>query len=372
MRKTFFLLFLFLFTFGCEETNVEPPAESTCLNNSALDVISTRDFKMGFSSWNFGPNEADVNATYQFIEANADIYSEQIDNYIPWNAWINNTALPADFVDNIAFRVTKRATNQQLLLSVSLLNMDRSDLLEDVDGSIPNYTSLNDVVIEDAYFKHLEFLITQFNPTYLVMAMEVNELKIHSETKWNEYKLLMTNIKNRIKAIYPNLPLSESITLHNWFKPEVNNPAEFITEISQYINQTSDFAAISYYPFFKGQHTKVDFQQAFDFLHANTAIPIAFVETAHLAENLEVASFNLFIKSDVCEQKEYLETLLLNAHKHDYNFVIWWAFRDYDALWETFPPEFQDIGKLWRDTGLLDENGNERPSYEVWEEVLNK
>jgi len=280
--------------------------------------------------------------------------------------------LPEEFINEINNRVSKKLSNHKLLLSVSLLNTDRSDLLEDYDGTIPNYSSLNDTNIENAYFKHLEYLISRFNPDYLVIAMEVNELKLKSETKWAEYKILMNNIRNRIKDTYQNLPLSESITLHNWFKPEVTNQTDFISEISNYVNQNLDFAAISYYPFFKGQHTKTEFQQAFDFLHSKVTIPISIVETAHLAEDLNIVSFNLNIKSDVCEQKDYLETLLLNAYNQNYKFIIWWSYRDYDKLWETFPAEYKDIGKLWRDTGLLDENGTERPSLTIWKEILEK
>jgi hypothetical protein len=56
----------------------------------------------------------------------------------------------------------------------------------------------------------------------------------------------------------------------------------------------------------------------------------------------------------------------------DYEFIIWWAHRDFDALWETFPPELRDLGQLWRDTGLLDESGNERQAFLLWSEQLNR
>lgn len=365
------LSFLFLLS-SCDKVNNNVMNPITCESDHSTDVITSRSFKMGFSTWNFGPNEADRVATYQFIASNADIYSEQIEYKIPWKAWMNNSPLPVEFTNDIAYRVSKKPLNHQLLLSVSLLNIDRSDLLEDYDGTIPLYTSMNDISIENAYFKHLSYLITQFSPDYLVIAMEVNELKVKSETKWTGYKLLMSNIRRRLKSTYPNLPLSESVTLHNWFNPTVGNQADYITEISNYVNQNLDFAAISFYPFIKNQHTKTEFQEAFNFLHSQAKIPIAFVETAHLAENLEISNHNLNIKSDVCEQKDYLEILLLNAYNHNYKFIIWWTHRDFDKLWETFPVQYQDISKLFRNTGLLDKDANERPSYVVWKSILKK
>ncbi len=357
------------FLSGCEEDNSNTLA---CDTDHSLDEISERNFSMGFSTWVFGPTESNRDETYQFLYSNADIYSEQIEYKIPWNAWINNSPLPPEFTREIDRRVSKKMKTHQLLLSVSLLNIDRSDLLEDYDGSIPNYSALNDTVIENAYFKHLKYLISRFDPDYLVIAMEVNELKIHSESKWTAYQSLMNKIRTRLKDAYPNLPLSESITLHNWFEPEVKDQTGFISEISNYINQNMDFAAISYYPFLKGQHKKTEFQRAFNFLHSEVSVPIAFSETAHLAENLTIKNFNINIKSNACEQKYYLETLLLNAHKQNYEFIIWWTHRDFDKLWETFPLEYKDLGKLWRDTGLLDEKGTKRPSFTVWKKTVEK
>jgi hypothetical protein len=127
-----------------------------------------------------------------------------------------------------------------------------------------------------------------------------------------------------------------------------------------------DFAAISFYPFFKNLQTQQEFQEAFDFMHERVNVPISFAETAHIAENLVVLNLNLSIPGSESEQELYLKTLLNNAQTQNYEFIIWWAHRDYDALWETFPPELQDVGQLWRDSGLLDEDGNERVSAQTW------
>ncbi len=368
MKRTI-LLYVILLAVGLSCHRTEP---GQCEDDNSIDVITERNFKMGFSTWSFGPELQDREETYGFIAANADIYSEQLDYHIPWKALINDEPFPEEFLNDIDFRLSHRIQSHKLILSVSLLNTSRDDLLDDYDGTLPQYSALNDSVIENAYFKYLEYLIGRFNPDYLIIAMEVNELKIHSQTKWEEYKLLMSAIRSRLRAAYPDLQFSESITLHNWFEPEVDDPGQYISEITDYVNSNLDFVAISFYPFFRNLHTKEDFQRAFDFLHSQTSLPIAFVETNHLAEDLVIESLNVNIPGNVCEQKDYLETLLLNAYSHNYKFVIWWAYRDYDKLWETFPPEIRDIAKIWKDTGLLDGDGNERPAYFVWEEILNR
>ena len=372
MKTTFKIFFLItiLLVIGCNENDKVTPAEN-CVDQDFFSEYPSRNFNMGFSTWIFAPNQQAKNDTYQFISENSDIYSEHIDDKIPWNAWINNLPLPVDFTNEIASRVSNRIVNSQLVLSISLLNDDRSDLAEDFDGTVPDYASLNDQQIEDAYFKHVKYLVDTLHPEYLVIAIEVNELKLKSEKKWNEYKLLIQEVKTRIRQENPSLIISESITLHNLYLPDISNPNNYIDEIVGYVNQM-ELVTISYYPFFKGQHSKAEFQKAFDFLHSRINKPVAFVETSHLAQDLSVSSFNLYIEGDTCEQNAYLETLLTNAQDNNYEFVIWWAHRDFDALWQTFPEELKDLGKLWRNTGVLDDNGNKRPSYLTWRIVFDK
>jgi hypothetical protein len=271
----------------------------------------------------------------------------------------------------IISRKNRKIANAKLAVSVSFLNLSRDELATDYDGSTPTYTSLNDQAIEDAYFKHLEYITNELNPDYLIMAIETNELLIHTPEKWEEYKLLMANIRLRIKAEFPSLPISESMTLHNLYEPTVDNPSEYIDEITSYANSL-DFAAISFYPFFRGLNSKSDFQDAFDFLHEKITKPIAFAETSHLSEDLTVDSFDLFISGNETEQKDYLETLLTNAQEQNYLYVIWWAHRDYNELWETFPEEAKDLGKLWISTGIVNEDGAEKEAVDSWRLAASK
>jgi len=364
--KCFIIIPSLLITFclGCQKAGLAP----LCETPSFFSDYADRNFKMGFSTWSYGPDESDRKDTYQFIANHADIYSEQIDEYIPWRALESQSPLPQAFVDDLDYRLAERPIGHELLLSVSLLNTDRSDLLPDADGYLPAHTELNDAVIVQSYEDYLSYLVDHFQPNYLVIAMEINDLYLHDPPKWEAYKALSQIIRANLKAKYPELLTSESVVLHNWYQPEVDEPDAYISEISAYVNQL-DFAAISFYPFFKGQNRSRQFQKSFDFLHEQVDIPIAFVETTHLAEDLSVPSYEIEISSDACEQNEYLETLLINAQEHDYLFLIWWSHRDYDRLWQVFPDEVKDIGKLWRDTGLIDEDGNERAAYRTWELV---
>lgn len=329
------------------------------------ELPPARDFEMGFTTWPFGPNQQDVEDTYAFIGEHADIYAEHIDNLIPWDDWINDTALPSEFTNDIIGKANKKIAGKKLLLAVSILNSNRDEIVADFDGEIPTYTSFSDTHIEDAYFKHISYLLDQFDPDYLVIAIEVNELRLRSPEKWEGYQTMITNVKQRVKQENPGLPIAESVSLHNLYEPEINDSETYINDIINHINQM-DFAAISYYPFLKNQSTSEEFQTTLDFLHNRVTPPIAFVETAHIAENLIIPNLNVSIDGSTQEQNTYLETLLSNAETNEYQFIIWWAHRDYDALWETFPEDIKDLGQIWRDTGLLNEDGVERPAFETW------
>ncbi|KPM32287.1 Hypothetical protein I595_1937 [Croceitalea dokdonensis DOKDO 023] len=363
MTLTVFLGLVLLFILGCSN-------EDTTETNETSEPTG-RSFSMGFTTWSFGPELQDVDDTYAFIANNADVYVEHLDNQIPWNAWINGQPLPQAFTDDVVGRATRKIPNTELVLSVGLLNTNRGDLIKDVDGSIPNYSSLNDAHIQEAYTQHIRYLTTLFSPDYLVIAIEVNELWLRNNGLWNGYVQLINEVMAQTKSTFPNLPISASISLHNLYEADIPNEDTYVNEVLGHINQM-DFIAVSYYPFLKNQNTVSQFQENLDFLHSKTTKPIAFVESGHLAENLVVPGLGVSIDGNSTEQKLFLETLLTNAQTNDYLMVNWWAHRDYDALWEVFPPEVRDIGQLWRDTGLLDENGGERPAFLTWQTYFSE
>lgn len=364
------VLLILLFACNKEDDNPVRPV-SNCGESDFFCEFESRNFQMGFTTWPYAASNEAVNNTYQFIADNADIYSEHIDSEIPWDAWINDSALPLEFTNKIAAKVSRAIPNVKLTLSVSLLNTSRNDLASDLDGTTPSYSKLNDAHIEDAYFKHLKYITNQLNPDFLILAIEVNELLKNAPDKWDAYKLLMSNIKSRIKQEFPALTISESITLHNFYQPDVQNPATFVAEITDYA-KSMDFVTISFYPFFKGLKTKDNFQEAFDFLHEKISKPIAIAETGHLSEDLAVESFDLFISGNQSEQKDYLESLITNAQTQDYEYIIWWTHRDYDELWETFPESVKDLGKIWISTGIINEDGTQKDAYTIWDIVYNK
>lgn len=340
--------------------------ETETVEESFFSDVQNRTFKMGFTTWSYGPTLQNVNETYDFIESNGDIYTEHFDNNIPWNAWMNGTDLPTEFVQEVSGRANRRIIDKSLVLAVSLLNGNRDDLALDFDNNPPPYNALDDEEIEDAYYNHLVYLIEAFQPDFLVAAVEVNELKLHRLEKWNSFLNLFNAVKTRINEAYPFIPISASISFHNYL-----NQGLGANGIMDFVNSL-EYATISYYPFLHNAYTVEDFQNTFDFLNENIVVPIAFSETAYIAEDLDLPNFNVFMQGNPTAQNSYLETLCNQAQHNQYLFVTWFAHRDYDALWETFPPEIQDLGKIWRDTGILKESGQNRKSKATWDIAYDK
>jgi hypothetical protein len=357
------IAFLFLALLSCDKNESEPDT----LTDSFFSNVQNRTFRMGFTTWSYGPTLQNVNETYHFIANHGDTYTEHFDNKIPWAAWIEGTSLPDEFVQEVQNRADRKIADLPLVLAVSILNNSREDLAPDYDDNTPFYIGLDDQDIEDAYYSHLVYLIEAFQPTYLIAAIEVNELKMHSPEKWDEFLNLFNAIRLRINETYPLIPISASVSIHNFLGnsgPNTNGVLDFIN------NQ--EFAAISYYPYLHNALTPDDFEATFQFLRQNIDVPIAFSETGYIAEDLDLPAFNVFLNGCPKIQNAYLEAILNQAQAQNYLFVTWFAHRDFDILWETFPPEIQDLGKIWRDTGILNEAGQNRISKTSWDIAYSK
>ena len=86
-------------------------------------------------------------------------------------------------------------------------------------------------------------------------------------------------------------------------------------------------------------------------------------ETGFIAEKLL-----LKIPGDERNQAEYVRFFLEQCGRLNARFVVWFFVRDYDDFWIRVRQSGGDeLFMVWKDTGLLDERGNEREAMKVWE-----
>ncbi len=138
----------------------------------------------------------------------------------------------------------------------------------------------------------------------------------------------------------------------------------------------SDYIAMSSYPFFFYEDLTRDANPdlfADDWLHdfrnLDPSKPFAVSETGFSAEDLVIQNLGINAQSSEAWQAAYVEKLMDHLNDLDAEFVAWFVYRDYDLLYDKTPSP-PDILKIWRDNGLLDGQGNARPSYAAWREWL--
>ncbi|MHB1459991.1 MAG: glycosyl hydrolase 53 family protein [Armatimonadota bacterium] len=336
---------------------------------------TSRPFRMGFSPWPYAMSFEAVADTSKFITTYGDILSEQIDESIPWMESAKGLPYPAGFVAKMEGRRTRLGSAQKRLLYITPLNTGRNGLLAAYgEPGKPKPLSwekrrINDPEVIKAYTAYCLWMVKFFKPDYLVCGIETNEYLKNVPDQWANFLVFSKQVRKAIKKAYPTLPVSESVTVHQLLEPKQPNMMKYQTQIKQFVAD-HDFFAVSFYPFLRGQKSVGDISKSLDFIRNFSNKPIAFCETGQPAETLEIESFKLVYPLTPEDQNAYMKTLFEYAQKDKYLFVIWWTYHDFDALWNIFPAEMKDLGRCWRDIGLLDQDGNKRISYQTWMDTL--
>ncbi len=362
------LLSLCLMTMAaCNSTEEEQPAPVAA--PPLLDIAGQRSFRMGFSTFPYAATPAAITQTYAIIAQNADIYVEQFDEAtVPWIAALTGAPFPARFQEQLDRATTNRLNDKPLVLVVMPLSEGRDGIAAPLNGQLPPQLQgkpIDDPSYVTAFANYTVRIAERLDPDYLITGLEVNDLYLNSPEIWPAYRRFNAALTQTLKQRFPSLPMSQSVTLHNFFSDGQGNAAH-TTEVKTLL-QEQDFTAVSYYPFLYGAYQdQAAYEAAFDLLDALTDKPIAFTETGNIAERLRVPSFGVDLPGSDAAQQGYLTSLLNRARRDDYLFVINWAHRDFDALTAILPTEVQELAKIWQDTGLWDENGNGRPALSVW------
>jgi hypothetical protein len=182
-------------------------------------------------------------------------------------------------------------------------------------------------------------------------------------------------VYDELKKRYPDLPIFATVTLHNMRNPDWDTE-KHEREIRAFLNEKNDMAGISFYPFMNGAIQPSDKPvESLNWLREFVGDkPIAITETGYPAETIRLGGIFAGIKIPSNEEKQatYFRTLLETATRDNYEFVIDFLHRDYDALWDKIKSFAPEAFKVWKDCGLLDGAGEERPAYEVWMEFFRR
>lgn len=336
---------------------------------------ASRSFYMGVTTWPADFTEDEFDQAYRFINDHCDIVSHHFDEGIPYEEAFHNTGWPERLLTDINTRKAKIAAGKKVLLSSSALDLTRkakapySGFSETVTGEIKNKwlaMQVNNDSVVTAYVNYILFLATALQPAYINFAVESNEAGWEPDA-FSRYLEFVSKVHGRLKIALPGMPLMVS-----YMVTEQPASLQFARQLLPY----TDYVALSAYPYISvssaaGGNTDPD-QFPADyfkrFIDLDPAKPFCFAETGYLAENLDIAAYNLHRQGNSNWQNDYLQQVCALTNEHQGKFIIWFCYKDYDAGNNTLRRLglYQDIFGLWEDTGLKDENGMNRPAYTTW------
>lgn len=329
---------------------------------AALELPGARPFRMGFTGFVYDQTPEAIAATRAFTREHGDIIAHQLEG-VPWAEALSGGALPAKLLEEWANKKLGTPPGGQVYLALS---PGRGDLrLAEHAQPLPaelRGKTYADPLVQQAYLAYCRRSLEFFQPDYLAIGIEVNEIRLAGPEAWRAYTELHRQVYTELKKERPGLPIFASFALHSLFRRGGVMPREI-----KGLLPWNDVVAVSYYPFFLPD---ADRFRALAWLFEefdDAGKPYAFVETNDGAETLALPGVGVVIAGTPDRQLEYHRRLLDEATKRQFLFVIEFVHRDYDALWERIAPDSPEFFQAWRDCGLLDEQGFKRPAWFLWQ-----
>ena len=340
----------------------------------------SRPFFMGFTPFPWEMTVEAVMDTGKFIVDNGDIISHHLEQGVPWVEAMDDKPFHENMMKDWKGR-RDLSKNRKVFLSLTPLNEGRNNMElyrgKAEDMPIPDLfkgEAFDDPIVKKAYLNYCRRAADYFEPDYMAIGIEVNELFYNAPQMWPSFVELHKYIYTEMKKLYPQIPILFTISLHNMTNPSWEDREKQQDEIRK-LMEFSDIAGISYYPFMAGQSERPI--ETLEWIRDFTDKPLAITESGFPAQDIILKSYGITIPGSPEKQKIYFETLLNMANRDSYLFVIAFLYRDYDALFGKIAAELEkrnlttDIFLVWRDCGMVDEKGEERPALGVWRRYLS-
>jgi hypothetical protein len=318
-------------------------------------------------------NDEAVDSTYSYINNHSNIISHHLEEGVPWTEALANSSYHANMMWEWKQRRTKTSQDLKVFLSISPLNQSRTGLA-DYRGRVTHMAlpksfqgkRFNDPAVKRAYLNYAESAIAYFEPDYLAIAIEANELFFNAPLQWQDFVELYIETYAALKLAHPELPVFFTSSLHtlNQMRPETDDAWSEMSLLWNY----ADIAAFSYYPFMQYPLDLKDPVGMLGRIREHTDKPLAISESGYPAEEIQFPGLD-HIPATERLQGEMLFRMLVKAYLDDYVFYVVWAHRDFDQLMDT--ASLPAYSLLWRDTGLLSETGKKRFSSDVWDAFYN-
>ncbi|MFP4499485.1 MAG: hypothetical protein ACLFTT_00665 [Candidatus Hydrogenedentota bacterium] len=338
-----------------------------------------RTFYMSFTQW---PYEAGANAfddTFALLRPHSDMVSFHIDEGVPWPEAFIGSGYTGEYEGFLGLLQNQRASGDTAYLALSSLNAARDGMAqyrgETANMERPAPWDEFGFGVEDvakAYANYCHDMIARFDPKFFNYGIEATELFFQNPDLWELYVDFNAEVYTRIKARFPNLMTGFSVSLKQPDTEAARATRKAVTDLLPY----ADFLGVSAYPYVyfgppvTGNPATMEAGWLYQAVEMAQGKPVAITETGWPAEDVSVSTFGLDITATPALQQAYVRRMLAAASEIGALFVVWFTVADYDALLEAFPPEARDIGRIWANTGLYDDDLAPRPGLETWDSWL--
>ena len=348
---------------------------------SSDEQAEKRTFYLGFTPFPYAISQEAVDFTYSKIATDADIVNHHFDNGVPWVEAEDNSPFHINITNDWQFRKNLTPTGHKVYVSITPINFLRTGLAkyrgaeEDMELPEPwDAYSFNDEPVKAAYLNYCKRIIEFFEPDFFNMAIEANLLYFNNSPLWNDYLELHQYVYAELKSSYPDLPVFCSVVgAHMMPDTFAANDHLALRTATLQLLESSDLYALSLYPYLTAYLGNPYPENMLKELFSIRDLPLAIAETGYAAQtfSIDMEGGTLIIVSNQDKQQKYINDLLKACTKRKAKFVINFVLRDYDDLWEEIGSP-TGIEIAWRDSGLYDENGNERQALSSWRNYLNK
>jgi hypothetical protein len=377
LRGVFTILFISLFGLGvctvitCAEQSTLPtlPEPGPVKTSSAT--------KVSISPFPYDITPQAVQRVKKICQENGNLYTVQLDNGIPWQAALENKALPMEIQEDWEGHRSAITRHQQVYLAIAPLQDDRISLATDHGGKkAPSWVrnaSPNDPKVLKAYQNYVLRAIKYFKPHYLNIGVEAGDMAAKKPGQWKAFVTLYNQTRQAVKTRHPKLQIGIS-----WGLPLLMK-AGVLSRCQDLINQ-SDYVGISFYPYMGQFYRKIggrsipttppaQWREPYKWLRHYVKKPIAICETAYSSSRVRVAEYGLDMSANHAHQSQYVEDLAKISQRDGYLFVVFFLAVDYDELSRKLKVPAM---ALWEHSGFFDKNLKPKPAWAAYQRAWLK
>ena len=340
-----------------------------------METPESRSFSMGFTAFPYDLTPKALDETYRLVGQMGDLYVNHLDHGVPWEEALLDLPFPNEVQQTLDEAKRAIQPHQKLLLTATATAQTRNSIGQywNNEGTQQPLSKewaqkrFNDPDVIKAYKNYCERIIEFARPDYFAYGIEINASFQMNSAAFIDYLEFAEIIYHYLKVSYPDLPIL--LTFQDQaFELDHNE----LLKTTAMLLKFSDYIAMSTYPFWQYDHPRQDANPKYipqnwleDFRNLDPNKPFAISETGYCAEDMIIKAFGVDIKGHVDWQQTYMDMLFNKANTLKCEFINWFIIRDYDALYDQYYSN-DPVTRIWRDLGILDGRGNERPAFQTW------